>query len=47
MERKTESDGEKEKEFEVFDINTLVRLKKRIGSMEYREREKRGKRDRE
>ena len=39
----------REKLFEVFDfdINLLLRIKKRIGSMEYRMREKKGKRDRE
>ena len=37
----------REKLFEVFDINLLLRIKKRIGSMEYKMREKKGKRDRE
>ena len=36
----------REKLFEVFDINLLLRIKKRIGSMEYRMGEKKGKRDR-
>ena len=46
-ERVTESDREKERKFDDSYINTLVRLTKRIGSMEYREREKNGKKDRE